>query len=94
MSGRKLNLRLPFTVERTNSERPSSERPSSRTDKLVESSFTSDNFQGSDSPRLLTSASYKSLTSVNKLKDILQKTSTKLKILQNKAFQITELLLP
>ena len=79
MAERKLNLRLPITKER-----PSSERPSSRTDKLVEDSFIYDIPNNKESSRLVTSSSYTSLSSVSKIKDILEKTSSKLKSIQNK----------
>ena len=66
------------------SDRPNSERPSSRTDKLVEASFSSDNPE-SLTPKLGSSSSTKTLSSVSKLKDLLQKTSDKLKGIQSKS---------
>ena len=66
-------------------DRPNSERPSSRTDQLVEASFSSDNPAESLTPKLGSSASTKTISSVGRLKDLLQKTSDKLKGIQSKS---------
>ena len=79
MEDRKLNLRLPLTQN----IRTSSERPSSRTDKLVDS-FSSEAPKGLATPRLSASSSNRDLPSVGKLKELLQKTSNRLKGLQSK----------
>lgn len=84
MESRRLNLWLPLS-SRNSSERPSSERPSSRTDKLVEASFSSDIPHEGESPKVVSSNSFKTLTSVGKLKDMMQKTSEKLKILSRRS---------
>lgn len=86
MSGRRLNLCLPNSL-RYSSEKPSSERPSSRTDKLVDASFSSDIPQEGNEPKLIASSSYKTLTSVGKLKDLMQKTSEKLKSISRRTSQ-------
>lgn len=90
MVSHRLNLRLPINLHIN--ERPSSERPSSRTDKLVEASFSSEAPIECSTPKLSASSSTKTLTSVNKLKDLLQKTSDKLKGIQTKPerLQLTE----
>jgi hypothetical protein len=82
MASHRLNLRLPINLHIN--ERPSSERPSSRTDKLVEASFSSEVQPECSTPKLSVCSSSKTLTSVTKLKDLLQKTSDKLKGIQSK----------
>ena len=79
MEGRKINLRVPLAQ----SIRPKSERPSSRTNKLVDS-FSSEVPHVTVTPRVSTSSSHRDLPSVGKLKELLQKTSNKLKRLQSK----------
>lgn len=83
MSSPRLNLRLPKSFNFN--DRANSERPSSRTDKLVEESFSSEIPPETSTPKLTSSASSKTLTSVSKLKDLLQKTSEKLKGIQRKS---------
>ncbi|OMJ92474.1 hypothetical protein SteCoe_4819 [Stentor coeruleus] len=83
MSSRRLYLDLPLASKYL-SERPSLERPSSRTDKLVERSFSSDVPQEGNTPKQVTSSAFKTLSSVGKLKDIMQKTSEKLKSISNR----------
>ncbi|OMJ66206.1 hypothetical protein SteCoe_37038 [Stentor coeruleus] len=86
MSGRRLNLCLPNSSQYS-LEKSSLERPSSRTDKLVDASFSSDIPQEGNEPKLIASSSYKTLKSVGKLKDLMQKTSEKLKSISRRTSQ-------
>ena len=82
MASHRLNLRLPVNLHVQ--QRPSSERPSSRTDKLVEASFSSEAPIDCLTPKRSGSSSTKNSSSVSVLKDLLQKTSNKLKGFQCK----------
>lgn len=79
MSGRRLQLNLP-NIEAKSPKYLSAERPSSRTDQLVESSFSSElsPIRDLSQPRSLNSL--KSMPSIEKLREVLAKTSEKLSV--------------
>jgi hypothetical protein len=84
MESKKINLRLPLNA-RVILERPNTDRAASRTSHLADSSFSSDVPQEGGSPRIVSSSSYKTLSAVGKLKDMLQKTSDKLRVISNRS---------
>jgi hypothetical protein len=78
MQQRRVRLNLPINT-RVFLEKTTSERGSSRIGNHSNTSFCSDIPQESSTPRLVTSSSYKTLSSVGKLKEMLQNTTDKLK---------------
>lgn len=84
MESHRLNLKLPLSSKNL-IERPHSERPATRTDNLNEGSFSCEVPREGSSPKMVSSNSYKALSSVGKLKEIMQKTSQKLKSISKKS---------
>ena len=76
MSGRRLKINLPGLEKKSDS---SIERPSSRTDQLVEASFSSDLSPLIGRPQHKSSNSLVTMPSISKLKEVLARTSEKLK---------------
>ncbi|OMJ81276.1 hypothetical protein SteCoe_18268 [Stentor coeruleus] len=84
MENHRLNLQLPLSSKKL-TERLYSERPTTRTANLNEGSFSCEVPREGSSPKMTSSSSFKTLTSVGKLKEIMQKTSQKLKNISKNA---------
>jgi hypothetical protein len=85
MAERKLNLRLPsFTSE--SFEKSQLGRPSSRTDQLVDSSFGLEVQKRESTPKSSTLGSCKFVPANSSLKELLKKTTDKLKGLENREY--------